>query len=69
MANSLSSILKNLTKVKFIVVYCSVWAVTGVCPGPIFAQIGTGVGVIAVTLLSAIAGTWIYGLFREKLPY
>lgn len=33
------------------------WAVTGACPGPLFAQIGTGVTVIIVTLLSAIAGT------------
>ena len=45
------------------------WAVTGACPGPLFAQIGTGATVIAVTLLSAIAGTWVYGYFREKLPH
>ena len=45
------------------------WAVTGACPGPLFAQIGTGATVIVVTLLSAIAGTWVYGYFREKLPH
>lgn len=45
------------------------WAMTGACPGPLFAQIGTGATVISVTLLSAIAGTWIYGYFREKLPH
>lgn len=45
------------------------WAVTGACPGPLFAQIGTGVGVILITLLSAIGGTWVYGYFREKLPH
>lgn len=45
------------------------WAITGACPGPLFAQIGTGATVIAVTLLSAIAGTWVYGLLREKLPH
>jgi uncharacterized membrane protein YedE/YeeE len=45
------------------------WAITGACPGPLFAQIGTGATVIAVTLLSAIAGTWFYGLVREKLPH
>jgi uncharacterized membrane protein YedE/YeeE len=45
------------------------WAVTGACPGPLFAQIGTGATVIAITLLSAIAGTWTYGLVREKLPH
>lgn len=45
------------------------WAITGACPGPLFAQIGTGALVIIVTLLSAIAGTWVYGFFREKLPH
>ncbi len=45
------------------------WAMTGACPGPLFAQIGTGALVISVTLLSAIAGTWVYGYFRERLPH
>ncbi len=45
------------------------WAITGACPGPLFAQIGTGATVIAVTLLSAIGGTWVYGYFRERLPH
>lgn len=45
------------------------WAITGACPGPLFAQIGTGAFVVAITLLSAIFGTWVYGYFREKLPH
>lgn len=45
------------------------WALTGACPGPMFAQIGTGALVIIVSVLSAIAGTWTYGYFREKLPH
>jgi uncharacterized membrane protein YedE/YeeE len=45
------------------------WAITGACPGPLFAQIGSGFLVTAVTLLSAIAGTWVYGLLRDKLPH
>ncbi len=45
------------------------WALTGACPGPLYAQIGTGATVIVVTLLSAIAGTWMYGKFRDKLPH
>jgi uncharacterized membrane protein YedE/YeeE len=45
------------------------WALTGACPGPLFAQIGTGATVIIVTLLSAVAGTWVYGWLREKLPH
>ncbi len=45
------------------------WAITGACPGPLFAQIGSGTTVVLITLLSAIAGTWFYGLIREKLPH
>jgi len=45
------------------------WAITGACPGPLFAQIGSGFGVVIVTLFSAVAGTWVYGLLREKLPH
>jgi uncharacterized membrane protein YedE/YeeE len=45
------------------------WAITGACPGPLFAQIGSGFLVVILTLLSAIAGTWAYGYFREKLPH
>lgn len=45
------------------------WAITGACPGPLFAQIGSGYLVVIVTLLSAVAGTWVYGYFRDKLPH
>ena len=45
------------------------WAMTGACPGPLFAQIGSGASVILVTLLSAVAGTWVYGYYRDRLPH
>ena len=45
------------------------WAITGACPGPLFAQIGSGFLVVVITFLSAIAGTWVYGYFRENLPH
>lgn len=45
------------------------WAITGACPGPLFAQVGAGFSVIIVTFLSAVAGTWVYGLLRDKLPH
>jgi len=45
------------------------WAMTGACPGPLFAVLGTGVLATAIVLLSAIAGTWVYGYFRERLPH
>jgi len=45
------------------------WAMTGACPGPLFALIGSGTLVIIVALFSAVAGTWVYGLLRNKLPH
>ena len=45
------------------------WAITGACPGPLFAEIGSGFFSIFVTLLSAIAGTWTYGYFQKRLPH
>lgn len=45
------------------------WALTGACPGPLFALLGSGVGVIAVAILSALGGTWVYGWLRPRLPH
>jgi uncharacterized membrane protein YedE/YeeE len=45
------------------------WALTGACPGPLFAQVGTGATVIIVSLLSAIAGTYFYGKIKDHLPH
>lgn len=45
------------------------WALTGACPGPIFAIIGNGYGVFVITLFFALLGVWVYGLLQEKLPH
>jgi YeeE/YedE family (DUF395). len=45
------------------------WALTGACPGPLFALIGGGVTVMSLAVLSAVAGTWVYGYLRPKLPH
>ncbi len=45
------------------------WALTGACPGPVYAIIGTGSTVFVMVLFSAIAGTWVYGLLRTRLPH
>jgi uncharacterized membrane protein YedE/YeeE len=45
------------------------WAMTGACPGPLFAHIGAGFFAILIVIASAIAGTWIYGYLRERLPH
>ena len=44
------------------------WALTGACPGPLYAQIGSGFLVTIATLLSAIAGTWTFGRIQKYLP-
>lgn len=45
------------------------WAMTGACPGPLYAQLGYGATAIIVSILMAMVGTWVYGLIREKLPH
>ncbi len=45
------------------------WAMTGACPGPLYALLGSGILVIAVVLLSAVFGTFIYGVLKDKLPH
>jgi uncharacterized membrane protein YedE/YeeE len=44
------------------------WALTGACPGPLYVQIGAGCTVAIATLLSAIAGTWVFGRVQKYLP-
>jgi uncharacterized protein len=44
------------------------WALTGACPGPLYAQVGSGYAVVLVTFFSALAGTWTYGLVKNHLP-
>jgi len=45
------------------------WALVGCCPGPIFILLGTGAYAIAVVLIGALLGTYIYGLLKDKLPH
>ena len=45
------------------------WALTGACPGPMFALVGNGFLVMLIAIVSAIAGTFAYGALRPKLPH
>ncbi|AXJ01169.1 hypothetical protein CYPRO_1919 [Cyclonatronum proteinivorum] len=45
------------------------WALLGACPGPMFALLGSGITIIIVPILAALAGTYTYGALREKLPH
>ena len=45
------------------------WALTGACPGPLFALVGTGASIYVAVGLAALLGTWTYGLLRPHLPH
>jgi uncharacterized membrane protein YedE/YeeE len=45
------------------------WAITGACPGPIFAQIGAGELPAFFTLAGALVGAFLYHSTKAKLPH
>lgn len=45
------------------------WAFTGACPGPLFVNLGHSYWAFLVAIISAILGTYTYGLIKDKLPH
>ena len=45
------------------------WALAGACPGPMFTLVGAGYLPLLIVIISAILGTFVYGLLRDKLPH
>ncbi len=45
------------------------WAMTGACPGPMFALVGSGSLLFVLVILMATLGTFVYGLIKHKLPH
>jgi len=45
------------------------WALTGACPGPMFALFGAGYYSIIIPIFFAILGTLAYGVLKDKLPH
>jgi uncharacterized membrane protein YedE/YeeE len=45
------------------------WAITGACPGPIFAQIGSGEYLALLTFVGAFVGAYIYAFLHPRLPH
>lgn len=45
------------------------WALLGACPGPMFALLGSGITVMIIPIISAVAGTYVYGMLRDTLPH
>ncbi len=44
------------------------WAVTGACPGPIYAQLGSGEYLAIFTFVGAFIGAYLYAYLRPYLP-
>ena len=45
------------------------WAITGACPGPIYAQIGAGAWMALFTFAGAILGMFCYAALKPRLPH
>ncbi len=45
------------------------WALAGACPGPMFTLVGAGYIPILIVIVSALVGTFVYGLLQSKLPH
>ena len=45
------------------------WALSGACPGPMVVNIGYGYSSMIIVFVFAIFGTFLYGLFKDKLPH
>lgn len=45
------------------------WALAGACPGPMYILLGAGIYPILIVILAAMFGTFVYGVYRNKLPH
>lgn len=45
------------------------WALLGACPAPMFALLGSGLTVMIVPIITAILGTYLYGVLQKSLPH
>ena len=45
------------------------WAMTGACPGPMYALVGSGTTVFLISIVMGILGVLVYAALRSKLPH
>ncbi len=45
------------------------WALSGACPGPMYVLVGTGAFSVLIVILAALLGTYVYGVYKDKLPH
>ncbi|GGH01747.1 DUF6691 family protein [Pedobacter zeae] len=70
--NSITFHDKAKTYVKYILggtIFGLGWALTGACPGPMFVNLGSGYAGMAIVILGALLGTYLYGIIKNKLPH
>ena len=45
------------------------WAMTGACPGPMYALVGSGTTVFLISIAMGILGVLAYAALRSRLPH
>lgn len=63
---------KELGRFKYLVggsIFGLGWGLVGTCPGPVFVLIGAGFYPVIIILIGALAGTFLYGMIKHKLPH
>ena len=45
------------------------WAMTGACPGPLYALIGSGTTIMVLAVVSGFIGVYVYAALRDRLPH
>lgn len=45
------------------------WALSGICPGPMYILIGQGIIAILIVLLGALLGAFLYHATKKYLPH
>ena len=45
------------------------WAMTGACPGPMYALVGSGTTIMLLAIVAGVLGVLTYAALRDKLPH
>lgn len=63
---------KDMSIVRYLVggtIFGLGWALSGACPGPMVVNVGYGFFTMIIVFLFAILGTFLYGVFKNRLPH
>ena len=45
------------------------WAMTGACPGPMYALVGSGTTIMLLAIVAGVLGVLAYAALRDRLPH